>query len=71
MQILLFPSTYTGGIYMDMKDIKIDLIRCGYKQIPNTSKWAKAELNTMLPNTQAQYFDYNSKYQYSQVRKLK
>jgi len=56
---------------MDMKAIQMDLKNCGFIQKPN-NKWVK-DINTNLgiPSTQAMYIDFNSKYQYSSVRRLK
>jgi len=57
---------------MDKIGLKIDLMRCGFKQNPNTKRWAKdINSNLNIPSTQAMYFDYDSKYQYSQVKKLR
>lgn len=56
---------------MDKIGISIDLQKCGFIQNPNTHKWARKENGFVLPNTHAQYIDYDSKYQYSPVKKLR
>lgn len=59
---------------MNKIEIYSDLIRCGFTLNPQTKKWTKEDLITgkgILPTTRAMYFDYNSEYQYSNVKKLK
>jgi hypothetical protein len=57
---------------MNKIEIYTDLIRCGFKLNTHTNKWTKdINSNLNIPSTQAMYFDYNSEYQYSQVKKLR
>ena len=56
---------------MNTLELRTDLIKCGFVKMPNGNKWTKQENNFALPNTHAQFINHESKYQYSQVRKLK
>jgi len=64
----------SGGLTMvDLKDIRAHFNMCGWKEV-SKNKWAPIDAQTMngtLPNTHAQYIDYESKYQYSSVKKIR
>jgi len=62
--------TYRGND-MNTLELRTDLIKCGFVKMPNGDKWTRQENNFALPNTHAQFINHESKYQYSQVRKLK
>jgi len=47
------------------------MVRCGFVKMPNTNKWIKQENVFALPNTHAQFINHESKYQYSNIKKLK
>jgi len=56
---------------MNKLEIYSDLIKCGFIRNPQTNKWTPKENKFALPNTHAQYINYNSEYQYSGIKKLK
>lgn len=54
---------------MNKVELFVDLSRCGYTLNKHTNKWTND--NISYPCVKAQYFDYDSQYQYSNIRKLK
>jgi len=56
-----------------MADIKAHFKMCGWTEVqPN--KWTLKDINTEignLPSTHAQYFNKESEYQYTSIKKLK
>ena len=58
---------------INMADIKAHFKMCGWTEVqPN--KWTLKDINTEignLPSTHAQYFNKESEYQYTSIKKLK